>query len=55
VAALARRILASGRPAARAPSATAIQLPVPLTGGHVQEIRMFFVFIDFQRKNPPLP
>ena len=28
---------------------------VPQTGGRVQEIRMFFVFINFQRKSPPLP
>jgi hypothetical protein len=24
-----------------------------VTGGRVHEIRMFFVFIDFQRKSPP--
>jgi hypothetical protein len=38
-----------------ATDSTAIPVAVPLTGGRVQEIRMFFVFIDFQRKSPPLP
>jgi len=38
-----------------ATASTAIPSPVPHTGSRVQEIRMFFVFIDFQRKSPPLP
>ena len=35
-----------------ATASTAIPSSVPQTGGRVQEIRMFFVFIDFQRTRP---
>jgi len=36
-----------------ATASTAIPSAVPHTGSRVQEIRIFFVFIDFQRKSPP--